>query len=420
MGTGGGALVRRLLVALAGGSTLALVSGALAGATVALGAEVPEGPSQCSWNLKSNPNTINIEYPDLSATYWGRDFFPIPGERLAIKGEYPQARYFSFHVYDEKLVPLDSTYDIQIAPDAGSSNPFRAKPKPSTADSYTEYVDFTPAPSNPAPNTLYVDDTPQQTPTPVFTLMYRIYIAQKPGEPAGNVPLPQVTVQTTEGKTLESYGACASNSFEPGNQLNEEIANSNYPSGAPTPAIAEATDPPTWSRAFGSQLVGVWANQQNAYLKAKISRQYGSVVVIHGKAPTFPNNRAGQPPYAKRQVRYWSICENSEATRVISCAPDYVAALNKGYYTYVVSDPNKRPSNATAANGVTWLPWGGIFPSGEVIYRNMLPAPSFAQAVQNVPETASPQPIMGRYFPVISYCTTARFEAGGWKACSAG
>jgi hypothetical protein len=411
---------RRPLGAIAAISMFALAWAGPLSATGALGAELPGGTSQCSWNLKSNPNTINIEYPDLNATYWGRDFFPIPGERLVITGTYPHARYFSFHVYDEKLVPLSSVYDADIAPNAGSSNPFRAKPKRGAGDSYTEYVDFTAAPSNPAPNTLYVGDTPQKTPTPVFTLMYRVYIAQNPAEPAGNVPLPQVTVQTTEGKTLESYGACASNSFEPGSRLNEEIANSNYPSEAPTPTIPEATDPPTWSRAFGSDLVGVWANQQNAYLKAKISRQYGGVVVIHAKAPTFPNTRAGQPPYRTRQVRYWSICENSEATRVISCAADYAAAIKKGYFTYVISDPNARPANATAANGVTWLPWGGIFPSGEVIYRNMLPAPSFTQAIQNVPERVSPEPVMGPYFPVIVYCKAATFDAGGWKACAAG
>lgn len=39
-----------------------------------------------------------LAYPDLDATYWAHFFAPTPGERLVIKGEYPQARYFSFHV----------------------------------------------------------------------------------------------------------------------------------------------------------------------------------------------------------------------------------------------------------------------------------------------------------------------------------
>jgi hypothetical protein len=410
---------RRFLVPPVAMVVLGLASVALLTATSALADAPPDGTALCSWNLGSNPNTVNIAYPDLDASYWGHFFVPAPGERLAITGQYPSARYFSFTAYDEKLVPLDSVYDAEIAPDAGSSNPFAAKPKQGSGDSYTEYVDFTVPPSDPAPNTLYVGDTPQGTPTPLATLMYRVYVPQNPAEPAGNVPMPQITLQTAEGTTLASYGACASSSIEIGGQLNEEIANSNYPSGAPTPSIPEATDPPTWSRALGSKLVGVYANPQNAYLKATISRQYGDVVVIHGKAPTFPNTRAGEPPYLKRQVRYWSICENSETTRVISCAADYTAALHGGYYTYVISDPDERPANATAANGITWLAWGGIFPSGSVIYRNMLPAPSFTQAVQNVSEGESPEAVMGPYFPSTLYCTTATFEAGGWKACAA-
>jgi hypothetical protein len=397
-------------VVLAMATTLLATTGALA-------SESAELPGQCSWGLSSNPNTVNIEYPDLSAKYWAHAFVPVPGERLVITGEYPSARYFSLIVYDEKLVPLDSVYDAEIAPNAGSSNPFSAKPTRGSGDSYTEYVDFTAPPSDPAPNTLYVGDTPQETPTAESTLMYRVYVPENPDEPAGNVPLPQITLETAEGTTLDTYGDCASSSIEVGGQLNEEIANSNWPAAAPTPDIPDATNPPTWSRAFGSKVVGVYANPQNAYLKATISRQYGEIVVIHGKAPSFPNTRAGQPPYLKRQVRYWSICENSDTTRVISCAADYEAALKNGYYTYVISDPDARPANATATNGVTWLAWGGIFPSGEVILR-MLPESSFTQAIQNVSETGSPEPVMGPYFPESVYCTTAAFEAGGWNACA--
>jgi hypothetical protein len=125
--------------------------------------------------------------------------------------------------------------------------------------------------------------------------------------------------------------------------------------------------------------------------------------------------------YIKRQVRYWSFCENNkETTRVISCAADYHAAIKGGYYTYVISDPDARPANATASNGVTWLPWGGIFPSGYVVYRNLLPAATFAQAIQNVGEASSPESVMGPYFPSAAYCSKATFEAGGWQACAPG
>ena len=339
---------------------------------------------------------------------------------LVIKGEYPAARYFSFHLYSTNQITLDSVYDAQIQPDRGSSNPFRAAPRPGTSNHYTEYVQFTAAPSKPAPNTLYVGDIPQGAPTPAATLMYRVYVPTDPTSSAGGVPMPQLTLETTSGTVLDSYSPCANTSVDTGGQLNQDIANSNYPQGAPTPPIEGATNPPTWSRAFGNAYVGLDGNSQNAYLTATISRQYGNVVVIHGKAPTFPNTRAGVPPYKPSQLRYWSICENSSTTRVISCAADYAAAVRHGYYTYVISDPDVRPSNATAANGVTWLPWGGVFPNGVLIYRNMLASPQFSQAIQNITPTDSPAAVMGPYFPQLAYCTTAEFEAGGWKACLAG
>ncbi len=408
--------LRRTLATVAGAAALALPCLA---APAAFGAEALEA-ADCSWGLRSNPDTINLAYPDLDATYWAHFFVPAPGERLEITGEYPQARYFSFHVYDSTAVTIDSAYDQHIAPDPGSANPYLAKPKHGAGDRYTEYVDFEPKPSDPAPNTIYVADTPQGAPTPTATLMYRVYVPEKPGELQGNVPLPQVTLQSAEGTTLESYGACGAGSLETGGELNETIADSNWPAGAPAPEVPEATDPPTWARAsLSNQYYGLFSNQQNAYLKATISRQYGGVVVIHGKAPTFPNTRAGQPPYLNRQVRYWSFCENSQTTRVVSCAADYDAAIKAGYYTYVISDPDARPANATAANGVTWLPWGGAYPSGLVIYRNMVPSPSFAQAVQSVSESSSPAAVMGPYFPDTVYCSTSTFEAGGWKACAA-
>lgn len=400
-------------------------SGAIAFVLIVLPAAAaaaePGGELACSWGAQSEPDTINIAYPDLNATYWSHFFEPVEGERLVISGEYPAARYFSFHVYDSTLVAMDSAYDAQIAPDAGSANPYRARPPRGAGNSYKEYVDFAEKPSDPAPNTIYIKDSPQGTPIALATLMYRVYVPSDPSSATGGVPLPQLTLETDSGQVLASYGACGTQFVELGGKLNEELADSDYPAGAPTPEVPGATDPLTWARSsLGNHYYGVYGNSQNAYLTATISRQFGGILVLHGQAPTFPNTRAGQPMYEPRQVRYWSICENSDTTRVISCAADYQAALKRGDYTYVISDPDARPANATAANGVTWLAWGGTFPNGVLILRNMLPGANFKQAVQDVAEGQSPAGVMGPYYPQSAYCSTKTFEAGGWAACSKG
>jgi hypothetical protein len=49
----------------------------------------------------------------------------------------------------------------------------------------------------------------------------------------------------------------------------------------------------------------------------------------------------------------------------------------------VISDPEHRPANATAANAVTWLPWGAQSAT-QIVYRNMLPAASFPYAAESI------------------------------------
>src|SRR6202000_1259544 len=101
----------------------------------------------------------------------------------------------------------------------------------------------------------------------------------------------------------------------------------------------------------------------------------------------------------------------------IGCAADYAAAIRGGSVTYVVSDPGVRPANATAANGVTWLPWGGEQYGAQIVYRNMLTAASYAHAVQRIAQSSNVPQVMGAYYPQAVYCAAQTFARGGWQAC---
>ena len=223
----------------------------------------------------------------------------------------------------------------------------------------------------------------------------------------------QVSQETAGGQQLAALGACATTPPAFGSLLWEQIAAQDYPQGLPPIDDGSATPIPTWNRSFGNQL----GNQQNAYLVTSLSRRYGDLVVVHTKAPTFPNTRAGQPVYGRHQLRYWSLCTyDSSGQAAIGCAADYAAAIRGGSITYVISDPGTRPANANAAHGVTWLPWGAQ-PSAQLVYRNMLPAPWFANAVQRVTPTSKVAPVLGPYYPQAVYCQAGTFERAGWKAC---
>jgi hypothetical protein len=378
--------------------------------TALLWAPAAHAATGCAWWGETDQRDGNIGAPDMDAFYFLDVVHPDPGTTVTMKGRYPDARYFSLHVYDAQGDALTSVYDSQLNPDAGSANPFRVAVGNGTGDRYTAHVAFAPAPKLQAPNTLYVDPAKAGQ---AALLVYRVYVPQTPADPSGGVGFPEVT--TARGtQTLLDQGGCVTTPPPFGSYLWAFEAQNDYPAGVPTPSSSDATRIPTWTRSFGSKL----GNQQNAYLGTTLSRQFGQLVVVHTRAPTFPDTGRGVPAYRRTQLRYWSLCTyDDQGEAGFGCAADYAASLRNGALTSVVSDPALRPSNATAAHGVTWLPWGATYGAIQLLYRNMLPSRGFRYAAQRIKQGQSAQAVMGPYYPQAVYCTKAEFERAGWRGC---
>ena len=117
----------------------------------------------------------------------------------------------------------------------------------------------------------------------------------------------------------------------------------------------------------------------------------------------------------RRQLRYWSFCQYEPATqRVIACRRDNRVKVGpRRYYKIVVSTAASRPENARRACGITWLPWGPQT-QGLLIYRHMLPVPSFRRAIQRVGEPGNEKRALGRFYPRAKYFKSAEeFEKRG-------
>lgn len=368
----------------------------------------------CSWAAKTDPDTVNVAFPDTNASYWSHAYAAAPGTELVVHGTYAKARYFSFHVYQPSGVPVDSIYDAQLRPDPGAANPFAGGSPRAKKQTYTLHVVFTAKPARPSPNTLYAGRLALSgsLPNPGGLLMLRVYTPNDPHSPQGGVPLPTVATATSDGTVLANGSACSSDLPSTGGSATSAVNESSDPSGP------EAGGQITWGKAFGNNAAGFFGNQQNAYLTATINREYGDLVVIRTRAPRFPDTVHGRYPSSRDQVRYWSFCQNSGSTRVNACTADYQTAVDRqGYLTIVVSDPAQRPANAVARNGVTWIPWGAADPAGILIYRNMVPAAGFTHSVQAVKKGDDPLAVMGAYYPTARYCTKSGFEQHGWRGC---
>ena len=76
--------------------------------------------------LKGEGQMIKI-YPDIFANYWEYTFdhSANPNIGLIVKGNYPDARFFNFIVYDENTTgDVSNIEDVNLIPDEACQNPY--------------------------------------------------------------------------------------------------------------------------------------------------------------------------------------------------------------------------------------------------------------------------------------------------------
>lgn len=418
----------------------------------------------CAWWVETTPETMNVAYPDTEATYWTTPFVATPDLRLTVRGRYPQARYFSLTVYDSTFGYFTTSAgvtsglaDYRIEPDAGSVNPWQtATGSAGGAFTVTVARDVTPE-ANATTNALpLVPSTPASgtLPSDVGFLIFRVYV---PAGGAGAVDLP--TIEVTNARTTTTLRPCtkarvrglarAGGTAGRIARLLRRLRKGRTPYAPPCGSDC----PPLLQFFLPSPAVtsGVFPNPDNAYVSALFEPERGTVVVVRGLAPTSPatvgtgsvGDAVGATPVPwtepSWQVRYWSVSNNvyeapypvvavGRGSRVVfGGAADLDTPLDaQGRYTVVVSHPADRPGNATAANGVAWLPTQPTRPKAweTLILRNMLPAAAFANAIQQIDpadyaDPAAAAAAMGAYYPLMAACSATVFESGGADACFA-
>jgi hypothetical protein len=396
---------------------------------------------------KFDPATVNVLFPDDSARYWTGVYQAVPGTRIRLSGRFAHARYISFNVYDQALRPIDALADVELVPTPGDINPFVAGANRTTTQrSFTAFIVFGKIPAHRAPNTLYTGTGQNGLPNYNGAFVYRLYVPDEGTSETGGVGLPTARIERV-GTQSRLPSRCINTEKPTVAGLNELIAKQEGigSTGGPIPALFDRS-PPKWRKftnLFASvadnltdsdiadpvfQLQrkldlktrggsgGFLSNRHNAYLSAGLNKSFGTVLVTRLRAPGFPDTRPGTAVMPAAPLRYWSLCSNDPASqRFVGCVNDDRAAIGPdGFVTLAVSTPKNRPANATAACGVNWLPWG---PNARnvLIYRHMLPDPSFTQAIQFATfehEVAT----MGDYFPVSHYTSKAAFEAQGCGA----
>ncbi len=450
---------RSLLVLLVAAIGLAAV------ASTSASAATPQGTfPYCSWWAKTTPETLNVAFPDAAATYWTTPFYAEPGLEIKVEGTYPDARYMSFNVYDEAGGSFETNgvssgiADYEIAPSAGSGNPFQTEGEPGGAFTVTLSGAAKPGDANTLP--LAPEGEAGGNTAPLGFLLYRVYL---PTGGNGTVQLPKLTLvkdgvpvalprcPVPTGKVAAALRSkiappkvarslSAKLAGRPTGQILKALlklgktVKSGESSGTNPCRGSECPPPMKFFRASAASTNSFFPNVDNAYVSALFRPVAGKVVVVRGKAPTTPSGTSPVPwPQPSLQLRYFSLCNNiyrspwpvvanptAAGGTEFGCAADFETKLNAaGEYAYVVADPSRRAAIEEA--GGTFVPLSTTQPHARqiLILRNMLPNETFTHAVQDAPQDASPSgaaAAMGAYYPRAYRCTLAQFAAGA-SAC---
>lgn len=410
------------------------------------GAEAAGRP--CGWNLQVSGDQANVLFPDDAATYWTARV-PIPaGAHVELRGRFPYARYTSLTTYTGQFQAIDGINDTVIRPDPRSRNPFLpGADRTAASRRYTVRIVNARIPTEGrAPNTLYTENADGSKSTKAQStagFVLRIYEGDRGRGRSGGVPLPAITLVLGTGQRIPLPDCPDTNLPDLG------AAQTTAAAGVHTPLQPRlglgGTNPPSWHR-YTNMVSGVVAaaldngvtgaayrpvvtqtdaalpsggfaeNPDNKYVTTTFTRDYGAVLVFRGKAPTTPRTREGQPVMGTGQLRYWSMCTNSQTTAFYGCRQDDQVPLDaKRRYRIVISTAAARPENAREACGMAWLPAGPV-PQSLVILRNMLPDPGFAQAIQRVEPGREAQGMGDHYPRGTYYATTEDAEALGCPA----
>ena len=408
----------------------------------------------CGWPLMLSPEgPANFQGPDDAARYWIMPFDTTRYRAMRIRGTYPHIRYFAFSAYEVVATQAgytfevgDPLHDAEIKPDQGT-NPF-VRPGGSNG-TYTVAISHDDAPrgaregadsKGASPNTITV------TADLVWIIM-RAYVPDADASLTGRslmggVPLPTITLTDRDGvsKQLET---CS-----PINKWSDLLALGRHLFPPEIDLAVDEGKPSTnrlWFAAPKKVPGNMWPNPDGKYLMMLPGREYqaGRVIVMHGKAPGFPDTFNGsavwEPARGFRSVdvRYWAMCNMNLVSppSVVACATDLTTALQGGEYTIVMSDDRQRPD--WLRPDVNWLPYGDVQYQKFVVLRNILPSPDFPHAAEaawakcpfdfsfpKVPDrsavdAAGPcaQRVMGDYYPVALWCDKATFRDGGFDAC---
>lgn len=318
-------------------------------------------------------------YPDHFAFYWEYTFDAVanPEIGLIIEGEFPNARFLSYNVYDDDeqtsfCTRNYSLMDVEIEPDNGYINTFREETT-ATNQKYTVYVLPTDAPESIVAgkeNVCWFDADVEKVCT-----MLRYYIPV--GGVNGGVDMPSIkAIDLTTGQEVNA----------PERVLSGLRGEMELPSAAFTPS-------PT-ALFFRAPFSYAYPNGPSEYCYSRNVLETDEVIVFNFKAPSYPSSVS---EFETADMRYWSVCVGNEETYTPLAISDYQTKIDaNGFANYILADKNSADyaevKRVAEEKGYNILEWDGeAWRKGVMIlYRNMVFDEDYAHSMRLLDPVGGP------------------------------
>jgi hypothetical protein len=363
-----------------------------------------------------------LYYPDQNAVYFRYGWENNMEQGIVIKGKIPEARYFSFNLYnDYTKSSIAALADHEIVPDEGDSS------------SYTIYI-MPQGKAGKFQNLIILPDSVR-----IASVFLRYYLARE--NIYANKPLPAINI-IENGIIRLSQPSIPQPTMSAGDMAklkNLVTANPQMITGKERKLLASAsatmkekepiiskvmtmpifkhfTDPGSIG-AFNYNSSGNYPNKDNHYIVMPVVRKKDDVLVVRFKSPTY----TVQLGDISKNVRYFSLSQGNEYTNTsITMHDEQLQVSNDGFIYVVVAKDTKEARSKAKEMGVNFMPW--LYKDKIVlILRHMLPSPGFKQSTREVPVFDNRKPAKGQEAQqsIGDYALVGRFiSKSGWKSAT--
>ena len=327
-------------------------------------------PDNTVWvDLIGQDTTIGF-WPDLYANYFAYTFkVTDPNIGLKIQGEFPNARYMSYNVYNlADQSTQGSIIDVNIA----AEKPFVVDDK-TAGDSYTIHVIPEKYSNSALPNKLTY-----KAGSSVLLVIMRLYDFNE--DNYGGIPLPGVTAFKLEEKEQQENIPLPSPIMLTKIWQPEEISK-DFTYLYESENIAALDGPRKQKKYFTMPFFRVTGermlqNNDNLYLISAITKKEKELYMVKFKAPTYVKETKD---IGHTDVRYWSMMIGSDNSYSFNSIKDEDCQIDEdGFVTVVIGDNDSALKERVAALGFNFMEWNIARNKGFIIYRNMLSSKGFA------------------------------------------